>query len=94
MITGSTGYTQERWQDLISTMVKLPEPQRTTMTQYLATHFPPKPGREPVLIPGPVQITFKEWIAPTLGQRARDPLQLGRRHDLLDRPVRQRRSDA
>jgi virginiamycin B lyase len=76
MITGSTGYTQERWQDLISTMVKLPDAQRATITQYLATHFPHKPGREPVLIPGPVQITFKEWIAPTLGQRARDPLQL------------------
>ena len=57
-------------------MIKLPEPQQATITQYLATHFPPKPGREPVLVPGPVQITFKEWIAPTLGQRARDPLQL------------------
>ena len=76
MITGSTGYTHERWADLISTMVKLPDPQGTTITQYLATHFPPKPGREPVLVPGPVQITFKEWVAPTLGQRARDPLQL------------------
>ncbi len=75
-VTNSTGYTQERWQDLISTMVNVPEPQRSTMTQYLATHFPPKSGREPVLVPGPVQITFKEWIAPTLGQRARDPLQL------------------
>jgi len=76
MITGSTGYTLERWQDLTSTMVELPEPQRATVTQYLATHFPPKAGREPILVPGPVQITFKEWIAPTLGQRARDPLQL------------------
>jgi len=75
-VTNSTGYTQERWQDLISTMVNVPEPQRTTMAQYLATHFPPKTGREPVLVPGPVQVTFKEWIAPTLGQRARDPLQL------------------
>jgi virginiamycin B lyase len=75
-VTGSTGYTQERWADLIGTMVKLPDAQRTTMTQYLATHFPPKPGREPVLVSGPVQISIKEWMAPTLGQRARDPLQL------------------
>jgi virginiamycin B lyase len=75
-VTGSTGYTEARWQDLISTMVNVPEPQRSTINKYLATHFPPKPGREPVLVSGPVQITFKEWIAPTLGQRARDPLQL------------------
>ena len=76
LITGSTGYTHARWQDLISTMVKLPEAQTATITQYLATHFPPKPGREPVLVPGPVSVTFKEWITPTLGQRSRDPLQM------------------
>jgi virginiamycin B lyase len=76
MITGSAGYTRERWHELISTMVKLPEAQAATITQYLATNFPPKPGREPVLIPGPVSVTFKEWIAPTLGQRSRDPLQM------------------
>ena len=76
LITGSTGYTHERWQDLISTMVKLPEAQTATITQYLATSFPPKPGREPVLVPGPVSVTFKEWITPTLGQRSRDPLQM------------------
>jgi virginiamycin B lyase len=74
-VTNSTGYTQERWEDLVSTMVRLPEAQQTTLTQYLATHFPFKPGREPVLVPGPVQITFKEWIVPTLGQRSRDPIQ-------------------
>ena len=74
-VINSTGYTQERWKDLISTMVRLPDAQQATMTQYLATHYPPKPGREPVLVPGPVQITFKEWIVPTLGQRSRDPLQ-------------------
>jgi virginiamycin B lyase len=76
LITGSTGYTRERWQDLISTMIKLPDDQAATVTQYLATHFPPKPGREPVLVQGPVTVTFKEWVVPTLGQRSRDPLQL------------------
>jgi virginiamycin B lyase len=74
LITGSTGYTRERWQDLISTMVKLSPAQAAPMTQYLATHFPPKPGREPVIVAGPTQIAFKEWIVPTLGQRSRDPL--------------------
>jgi virginiamycin B lyase len=76
LIGGSTGYTRDRWQDLIGTMVTLPDDQAGVVTQYLATHFPPKPGREPVLVPGPVTVTFKEWVAPTLGQRARDPLQM------------------
>src|SRR6185436_640002 len=68
--------TQQGWRDLITTMVRLPDPAVSTVTSYLAAHFPPKPGREPKLIPGPVTVTFKEWIAPTLGQRARDPIQL------------------
>src|SRR6185436_19892937 len=68
--------TQQGWRDLITTMVRLPDPAVSTVTSYLAAHFPPKPGREPKLIPGPVTVTFKEWITPTLGQRSRDPIQL------------------
>ncbi len=74
-IIGSAGYTREKWQDLFSTMIKLPDAQAATVSQYLATHFPPKPGREPVLVSGPVTVTFKEWMVPTLGQRSRDPVQ-------------------
>src|SRR5688572_21092519 len=75
MITGSVGYTQDGWRDLVATMVQMPQPQAATVSQYLATHFPPKPGRAPVLVPGDVTVSFKEWIVPTLGQRSRDPLQ-------------------
>ncbi len=75
-ITGAAGYSRDGWQDLIGSMVKLPDAQLASASQYLAMHFPPKPGREPVLVPGPVTVTFKEWVVPTLGQRARDPLQL------------------
>jgi virginiamycin B lyase len=75
MITGAAGYTQEQWRSLISTMIRLPDPQQASITQYLATHFPPKPGRAPKLIAGDVTVTFREWIVPTLGQRSRDPLQ-------------------
>ncbi|MGH2401062.1 MAG: virginiamycin B lyase family protein, partial [bacterium] len=74
-ITGSTGYTRDKWHELFATMIKLPDPQAATVSQYLATHFPPKPGREPVLVSGPVTVTFKEWMVPTLGQRSRDPVQ-------------------
>jgi virginiamycin B lyase len=76
MITGSPGFTQQGWRDLVGTMVRLPDAQLASATQYLATHFPPKPGREPKLIPGDVTVTFQEWVVPTLGQRSRDPLQL------------------
>jgi virginiamycin B lyase len=75
MITAAAGYSQDGWRDLIATMVRLPEAQGATITQYLATQFPPKPGRAPVLVPGDVSVTFREWIVPTLGQRSRDPLQ-------------------
>ena len=47
MITGATGYSQSGWRDLVATMVKLPAERETAVTQYLATHFPPKPGRAP-----------------------------------------------
>lgn len=74
-ITNSTGYTKERWHGLFATMIKLPDAQADMVAQYLATHYPPKPGREPKLVSGPVQVSFREWQVPTLGQRSRDPVQ-------------------
>lgn len=74
MITGTVGFTETGWRDLISTMVALPTDQSTTINKYLATHFPPKPGREPKLVAGDVTVTFREWQVPTLGQRSRDPV--------------------
>src|SRR5215207_1143619 len=76
MLTGSAGYDQQGWHNLIATMVRLPEAQDKMVTEYLAATFPPKPERRPTLVAGDTQITIKEWIAPTLGQRVRDPLQL------------------
>jgi virginiamycin B lyase len=76
-ITRSSGYTREGWKELTSTMIDLagsPENQGE-ITKYLATHFPPSTRRAPKLIPGDVQVAFKEWKVPTLGQRARDPIQ-------------------
>ena len=75
-ITGAAGYNQEGWKHIIDSMMKLPADQMATATQYLAAHFPEKPGRRPTLIPGTATVTFKEWMVPTLGQRSRDPLQL------------------
>jgi virginiamycin B lyase len=76
VVTGSAGYDQQGWKNLVNTMVLLPDAQLNTVSEYLATNFPEKPGRRPTLVAGDVRITIKEWIAPTLGQRVRDPLQL------------------
>jgi virginiamycin B lyase len=76
-ITRSSGYSHEGWRELTSTMIDLsgsPEEQ-DAIVEYLAAHFPPNTERAPVLIPGDTQIAFHEWQVPTLGQRARDPIE-------------------
>ena len=74
-IVGSAGYdTPEAWRSVFDTMIDLSDAQANTIAGYLAEHYPAKPGREPVLIDGPVDIDITEWQVPTLGQRARDPV--------------------
>jgi virginiamycin B lyase len=76
-ITRSSGYSEPGWRELTGTMIDLsgsPD-ERDRIMGYLATHFPPREDRAPKLIAGPVQIRFREWITPTLGQRARDPVE-------------------
>ena len=75
-VTSAAGYNQEGWKHVIDSMIALPPTEMATATQYLAEHFPEKPGRRPTLVPGTAAVTFKEWLVPTLGQRSRDPLQL------------------
>lgn len=76
-ITRSSGYTREGWRELISTMIDLSgnADQQDQVTHYLAAHFPPSTERSPTLMPGDTQVEFREWQVPTLGQRARDPIQ-------------------
>jgi virginiamycin B lyase len=73
-ITNSVGNSQDDWSKLISTMIALPDQQRQQITGYLADNFPKKPDSYPVVIDGPVAVTIKEWIVPTLGSRPHDPL--------------------
>ena len=77
MITRSSGYTREGWEELIGTMIDLshvPDVQ-ADIVDYLATNFPPNTNRASILIPGEVEIAFTEWQVPTLGQRSRDPVE-------------------
>src|SRR5262245_8954571 len=69
LVVNSGGYTREGWQTLFSTMVSLPADQSATLSEYLAKNFPEQPRPPAVIIPGPVKVTFKEWLAPSLGSR-------------------------
>jgi len=76
-IARSAGYTSDGWRELTGTMIDLtgsPE-NRDAIIDYLAEHFPPNTVRAATLVPGDAEIAFKEWQVPTLGQRARDPVQ-------------------
>lgn len=77
LINASSGYTRDHWQKLIATMIDLsPAPaQRDEILDYLAAKFPPNTNRAPKLMPGSMQVTFKEWVLPQLGSRVRDPMQ-------------------
>jgi virginiamycin B lyase len=78
MITQSSGYTRDGWKELIGTMINLASvpDQQATITEYLAEHYAPKYNRRQAkIVPGPIEVTFKEWLTPTLGQRTRDPIQ-------------------
>jgi virginiamycin B lyase len=77
LITRSSGYSRDDWKALTSTMINLsgsPE-QQGEILDYLASHFPPNKTRTPKLVPGTVELTFKEYVAPSLGQRTRDPVE-------------------
>jgi virginiamycin B lyase len=74
-ITGAAGYDERGWRDLFSTMVALPDAQARTVATYLAKNFPGKPDRRPTLVNGATEVEISEWMAPTLGQRVRDPLE-------------------
>ena len=74
-IVNSSGYDREGWQDLIATMVAMPNSQARLLSEYLAANYPEKPGRRPTLVAGDASIQITEWMVPTLGQRSRDPIE-------------------
>src|SRR5687767_10044543 len=61
LITNSWGYTKQGWHDLIGTMIALPKDQADTITTYLSAHFPEKAAPAAVVVPGPVDVSIKEW---------------------------------
>lgn len=76
MITRSSGYTRAQWDALIGTMVELSPGDEAAVLDHLAVHYPPSHNPRPSrVVEGALDVSFREWVAPTLGQRARDPVQ-------------------
>jgi virginiamycin B lyase len=73
-ITQGWGYDKKGWDDLIQSMVKLPDDTRNTVTTYLAANYSSKTRPSTVIVPGPNKVDIKEWIVPSLGSRPHDPL--------------------
>jgi Streptogramin lyase len=72
------GYTPEGWHTVLRMMVNQGAPlqadQMAPLEAYLIKSFPEKPKPAGVIIPGPAEISFKAWQAPTPGSRPHDPL--------------------
>ena len=72
------GYTPEGWRTVLRMMInqgaQLPPDQVEPLREYLTRSFPEKPKPAGVVIPGPANVSFKEWQVPTPGSRPHDPL--------------------
>lgn len=77
LIVNSSGYTREQWKELLGYMIDLGRTpvQQNEILDYLAANYPPNSKRTPKLVPGALQVQFREWTVPQLGQRTRDPIQ-------------------
>lgn len=73
-ITQGWGYDKMGWDQLISSMVKLPPATQTQVTTYLAANFSAKTRPATVVVPGPMKVDIQEWVVPSLGSRPHDPL--------------------
>jgi virginiamycin B lyase len=73
----SGGHDAGQWQltldRMISAGAKVPPAEVATVAAYLAKNFPEKPLPPAIVIPGPANVVFHEWTAPTRGSRPHDP---------------------
>lgn len=72
------GYSQAHWHTTLRMMmnfgVHIPPDQFFTVVDYLSKNFPERPMPVAKIVPGPVQVNFREWQVPTPGSRPHDPL--------------------
>ena len=53
---------------------RLPPAEKEAIAQYLIDKLPGRPKPRPIILPGAVQVKFREWQVPTPGSRPHDPL--------------------
>lgn len=74
----NSNYSAAEWRNVVNMMVAAGAPlsasDKDAVAHYLIESFPGKPKPQPVLIAGPVQVSFREWQVPTTGSRPHDPL--------------------
>ena len=72
------GYAPDGWHTVVRMMlnfgVPIPKDEVATVTDYLIKSFPERPRPAAAIIPGPVEVSIKEWPAATPGSRPHDPL--------------------
>ncbi|GIU52850.1 cytochrome C [Shewanella sp. KT0246] len=73
----SSGYSKQDWNSLVSYMVDVDASNKelNQISEYLAEKYPINDKRASKVIEGDMKLQFKYWQVPTLGQRARDPVQ-------------------
>jgi virginiamycin B lyase len=75
VIDRGPGYDAAGWRALIATMVDPGPEALDTLAAHLAETRPPTDALAPTLVAGEMELEFEAWSGPTLGQRARDPVE-------------------
>jgi virginiamycin B lyase len=74
----NANHSAAEWRSVVNMMVtagaKLSATEKDAVAQYLIEKFPGGPMPRPLIIAGPVQVSFHEWQVPTAGSRPHDPL--------------------
>ena len=73
-----SGYTAKGWDTVMRMManhgITVPPDQVPSLMDYLTKNFPETGKPVGVVIPGPANVSIKEWQVPTPGSRPHDPL--------------------
>ena len=76
-MASGTGYNREEWgltlERMITAGAKMTPDQIPIVTDYLLKNLAGEGPKPAVIVPGPVQVSFKEWGLPTKGSRPHDP---------------------
>jgi virginiamycin B lyase len=77
LIPRSSGYTADHWRKLIATMVDVSSSPKQTdeIIAYLAANYPARSQTTSKPAAVTLDLKFDAWVVPTLGQRARDPVE-------------------